>query len=249
MKSMRMEPATQCEIIQALIDFETIERLIALGVKGLAAELEDLHASMDADLALVLSDAGLDARSRENAEGDYLAHINDEYIELSELLPRLHSYSLFLIAYSFFERTLNRVCDSLRKHGGASLAVRDLAGNGISRARDYLVKVMTIEDPFEDRAWVSAKMYGEIRNTIAHANGYVEYRPTDIASLYSRLGAAGIELRQEIMNQPDAQILLTSELVLRSVETYKSLLRSLGGLSDDFVTPKHGLPGIQLGYQ
>lgn len=50
-------------------------------------------------------------------------------------------------------------------------------------------------------------MLAEIRNVIAHANGYVDYLPSDKRSLFSWLEGS-IELKMEIANHEDAQIIL-----------------------------------------
>jgi hypothetical protein len=178
----------------------------------------------------------------ENDEDDYLAHVNDEYIEVSETLPCLYWYSQFLIAYSYFERALNALSMSFQKQNGAAVSIKDMSGQGITRARTYLTKVCEITSPFELPEWQRANLLAEIRNAIAHTSGYVDYLPADKRSLFSRLEGQGIELRTEILNQKDAQIIITREFVLNSIKTYRLLISEIGGLGRNFVTPKHGVP-------
>jgi len=234
---------TQSELVHSLIQLEVIQRLHKLGSKALTVQLAELHASMDSDLEQLHKHCPRsDSLMRGNLEGDYLAHVNDEYIEISETLPNLHAYSVFLIAYSYFERTLNGVCASLRRNSQLPLAVDDLAGRGIIRAESYLRKVAGITSPFELQEWRSAKLFGEIRNNIAHRNGFVDYKPQDTASLWVRLTRAGFELRQETLNQPDGQIILTGDSVLTAISAYKMVLQEVGGFGRSYETPKHGLP-------
>jgi hypothetical protein len=210
-----------------------LERLIKLGQNALDAELNGLHKAMDEDYKTLES---------ENDEGDYLAHVNDEYFEVSETLPCLYWYSQFLIAYSFFERALNALSMSFQKQNGAAASLKDMSGQGIARAKIYLAKVCGITAPFELPEWQQATLLAEIRNVIAHTNGYVDYLPNDKRSLFSRLEGKDIELKTEIANQEDAQIILAQELVLSSIKVYRVLLSEIGGLGRDFITPKHGLP-------
>ena len=101
--------------INELIKLEVLERLCRIGQGALSAELDELHEAMDRDYETL---------ENPNDEDAYLGHINDEYIEVSETLPCLHWYAQFLIAYSFFERSLNAFVYSFasRKQLSESLA-------------------------------------------------------------------------------------------------------------------------------
>lgn len=222
-----------CVAVHASIEFDTIERLCALGKTALDTELNELHKAMDEDYKTL--EPG-------NEEGTYLAHVNDEYIEVSEILPCLHWYSQFLISYSFFERALNALSISFQKNDVLSLSLKDMSGQGITRARTYMMKVCNITKPFELPEWHTANLLAEIRNAIAHRNGYIDYLPNDKGSLYFRLIDKGIELKNDCNNQEDAQIILTGDFVLNSIKVFRRIIEEIGGLEKDFVTPKHGLP-------
>jgi hypothetical protein len=111
MEKVKINDPAWCVAVHALIQLDTLERLIKLGQIALDAELNGLHKAMDEDYKTLES---------ENGEGDYLAHVNDEYIEVSETLPCLYWYSQFLIGYSFFERALNALSMSFQKQNGAA---------------------------------------------------------------------------------------------------------------------------------
>jgi hypothetical protein len=220
-------------VIHALIQLETLERLCALGQSALEMELKELQDAMDEDYKSLTS---------ENEEGDYLAHINDEYIQVAETLPYLYWYSQLLIAHSFFERSLDAICMSHQKEKQYSLSLKDISGQGITRAKTYLVKVCSINTPFHSTEWQWATLFAEIRNAIAHRNGYVDYSPDDKRSLYYRFSEKGIEVKTDVADQQDGRIILTRDLVLASINTYRTIIKDIGGLDRDFVTPKHGLP-------
>ena len=223
-----------CVVVYTLIDFDIIERLCNLGKTALDAEMEYLYQAMDRDYQNLES---------EDEEGDYLAHVNDEYIEVSETLPCLHWYAQFLVSYSFFEKALNNLSYSFQKHKKFTLSLKDIDGQGIARAKTYLSKVCGIETPFTLPEWQMAKLYSEIRNAVAHRSGFVDYVPHDPRSLCFRLQNKGVELKQETFGQDDAQIILTGEFILESLKVYRVILSEIGGLGRDFITPKHGLPG------
>jgi len=217
----------------ALVHFDTLERLIRVGRDALTTELDNLHKAMDADYA---------AFTPEDDEGDYLAHVNDEYIEVSETLPCLYWYSQFLITYSFFEKALNALCMSFQKKNGYSVSLKDMSGQGINRAKLYLSKICRIGAPFKLPEWNQIALAAEVRNAIAHGSGYIDYRPNDKGSLAARLMYKNVEVKTEVSNQEDAQIILGEDFVLDCVKTYRVLLAEIGGLGRDFITPKHGLP-------
>jgi hypothetical protein len=131
---------------------------------------------------------------------------------------------------------------SLQKEHGVAVGLKDMGGQGIARARVYLAKVCSITAPFELPEWSEAGLFAEIRNAIAHTNGFIECRPDDKGSLFSRLARKGIAVRTEVAGQEDGQIVLDQPFVLNSVKTYRVLLAEITGLGRDFITPKHGVP-------
>lgn len=187
-------------------------------------------------------DRDYEAFETPNDEDAYLGHVNDEYIVVSETLPCLHWYAQFLIAYSFFERSLNAFAYSYAGQNGTSLELKDINGRGIDRARRYLSKVCNIEEPFNSLEWQKIRTLSEVRNTIAHRSGYTDYLPDDRGSLYFRLQEDGLELRTEESGQEEVQIFISGDFVLDSIKTFRELLSLVGGLGPGFVTPKHGLP-------
>jgi hypothetical protein len=68
----------------------------------------------------------------------------------------------------------------------------------------------------------------ELRNAVVHRDGYVDYTPDDARSTYSQISKIpNVELKQEVMNQPDAQIVFGPELVLAVLENLKGFTRDL----------------------
>lgn len=44
----------------------------------------------------------------------------------------------------------------------------DLPGEGIEHSRDYAVKVLTVEEPFQSEEWQEIRSYKELRDKIAY---------------------------------------------------------------------------------
>jgi hypothetical protein len=219
--------------IDSLIGLDALERLCGIGSEALSKELDELHRAMDRDYETLNSS---------NEEDTYLRHVNDEYIEASETLPRLHWYAQFLVVYSFFERALNALSESLASKAGTSLVLKDMAGQGVHRAQRYLSKACCVNGPFESPNWQRVLLLSELRNAIAHRSGCIDNLPNDRTSLYCRLQDAGVELRTDLQDQKEAQIFFDGSFVLGSIKIYREMLCIAGGLGTDFTTPKHGKP-------
>lgn len=202
------------KLYQNLIDYGVMERHCKVAKKALEAELNDLESTIAKDIE----------GSDEYFQDAYFRNVNDFYIETTETLPRLQWYAQFLTTYAYFEQSLNDVCCLIRSEYCYSLSLKDLYGQGILRAKNYFVKVASISKSFSVSEWQQAKLLAEVRNAIAHRNGFVEYQPEDPKSVYSRISNLGnIELRQEVMDQQGAQIFFTEELVLKSIDVFKSI--------------------------
>src|SRR4051794_24222198 len=96
------------KVVEAALEFYILERQCKIADAALAEELKKLEEAMASELD------GLDEHSTDG----YFSSINDEYIEVAETLPRLQWYSQFLLAYSFFEKSLNDMCIALRDDSG-----------------------------------------------------------------------------------------------------------------------------------
>ena len=94
---------------------------------------------------------------------------------LAERYPNMLRQWAFTAAYASFEHRLNELCDSLQTEAGLRVAVTDLRGRGIKRARDYIKKVLAQPFPDREHAWSEMLVMQWIRNVIVHADGRIEY--------------------------------------------------------------------------
>jgi hypothetical protein len=111
------------------------------------------------------------------------------------------------VVYGYFEKLLSDFCREQRAARNLKLSLKDLHGQGIERARNYLVKVVGLEKAFSTSEWQSIKFIGVLRIAVAHRDGFVDYEPVSPKPVYSKhRKIKGVELRQEIMDQEDVQI-------------------------------------------
>jgi hypothetical protein len=84
--------------------------------------------------------------------------------------PMIFRQSLFLALYADCEKYLNYQCQELQRMRNFSLSLKDLSGNGIIRARNYLTKVAQVNFP-DGKEWQEIQSYGKLRNCFAHNDG------------------------------------------------------------------------------
>jgi hypothetical protein len=159
---------------------------------------------------------------------DYFDYMYDEYVTVTENLPRTQWYAQFLIVYSTFEHTLQELCRIVQRRSGFDLSFKDLEGMGITRARNYLVKVASVQPPFQSPAWNRALLLADVRNAIAHRNGEIEYQPGNKKSLSARLmNEKHLKLKQIIADQEDARIILEADFVRESIDTLRNIVADI----------------------
>ncbi len=96
---------------------------------------------------------------------------SDEYSLLGEVFTRTLRVSVLFIGYMLFETSLEAICAAEQKHRGHSRVLRDMKGEGIERAKLYLVKVCGVAFPGESREWVRLTDFNKVRNALSHADG------------------------------------------------------------------------------
>lgn len=76
--------------------------------------------------------------------------------------------SLLVSAYAMLENLMAKICRGIGELKGHSVALEDLHGKGIERARLYLQKVAQLEFP-ESQEWSQILRLGRLRNKVVHA--------------------------------------------------------------------------------
>jgi len=140
--------------------------------------------------------------------------------------PQIQWRSEFLVIYSYFEHTLNRLCYEVQKKSKFKLSLKDIHGQGIQRARTYLVKLANVDEPFKAKNWQRAKFLSEIRNKIAHNNSVIKFEISESKSLSAKIqNEQYIELDKVFPNNEEAEIFLSYKFLKQSViELHNCLL-------------------------
>lgn len=205
-------------LYKASWELPTYLRHCEVSKKGLEEELRQLEDEMDKELG------GLNEFEKDS----FFRDVNDHWIETAETLPRLQWYSQLMVVYGYFEKLLNDFCAEYSNSENIKLSVKDLHGQGIERARNYLVKVIGLEKSFNTPDWQSIKQLGALRNSVAHRDGFIDYEPDLQKSVYSVLSNIdGVELRQEVTDQEDAQIYFNDKVIIEAISVFDRFIRNL----------------------
>lgn len=168
--------------------------------------------------------SALDGQDKE----DYAEFMADEYARVVEILPRLQWNAQYLVVYSAFEHALNELCAIVKRRSKLSLSIRDLEGQGIRRAANYLKKVAGVKTPFQTAEWNNAILLADIRNVIAHRNGEIDFRPEDKSSIYYRAKKiTSIEITRAENGDQYVDIILSAEFVRGSIKCLRKILTDI----------------------
>jgi hypothetical protein len=202
------------------IEFAEIERHINFANLSIQKEIKAIEAEIKRKVQPLNPDD-------QDAYDAYHDAMIDEHWRVSEVFPRIQWRSEFLTVYSTFEYMLNKLCCEIQNRSGFELALKDLSGQGIERARNYFVKVAGVKLPFDSPHWQRAKFLALIRNAIAHKNGGIKYEPENLKSLSAKLiKEPHIKLKQCI-NLEDAEIVLSYEFVKQSVVEFRKVMMDI----------------------
>ena len=121
----------------------------------------DLEKMSDLELLLLNFGSDLAYRSEYSGLSDY-----------NEYFPRILRQSVFISLYAYCENLLNQKCYELQSAKKLPLSLKDLSGNGMTRARNYLSKVAQVEFP-NGKEWQEIRIYGKLRNCLVHNSGEI----------------------------------------------------------------------------
>lgn len=93
---------------------------------------------------------------------------------LSIEFPNTQRKSTFISLISYFEKSMNELCEVYEYHNKLTVNFKDMKGRGIERAKFYLVKIVGLDFP-TSRYWNHIVILIRIRNNIVHS--YSEVYP------------------------------------------------------------------------
>lgn len=124
---------------------------------------------------------------------------HEDFLEFDVILKN----SFFTVCFFAFERQLIEMCDRSRDiHGHAESVEEKFLKPGINEAKEYF-RTLGIKLPFDQKIWNDIRIYGEIRNLIAHREALVprDWIHLNYAKTQHIIGGTSIAPRLELNRQ------------------------------------------------
>ncbi|KHS64159.1 hypothetical protein QT13_19220 [Pectobacterium brasiliense] len=157
----------------------------------------------------------------------YENFLEDKSYNLSTEYPNLLWSSYYLLAYSMFENFINEICNEASNKIDTDIDLKDLNGQGLVRARIFLLKVIHIDSFLTNENWEEIKFMGELRNIIAHTTGRLDYNNGNHKKLSEK-----IKRRNDVTltNEYDkgADVFLNKDFLISAIKLFKSSVNELG---------------------
>ncbi|ELA8837594.1 hypothetical protein QYV87_004606 [Vibrio parahaemolyticus] len=200
-------------------EFDSLEQSYSLSARTLMAKAQELESNFNE----------LVGQADEEHRSEYADVLQDEHQSLTDDFPKFQRFSHFILAYSLTEATLNRYCRYAQKRYGFKLSLKDLSGQGIERARNYLIKVVGISPDQFNLYWSDIKLAADIRNVVTHTGGELTFENSAHLKLAKRL--EGVEtVKLEGIDELGGHIRLTDDYVIGFIRTARIFLSSLGAV-------------------
>lgn len=111
------------------------------------------------------------SRLSEEQKEEFYEFYSDDHWELSEVYPNILRESLFVATLSLVEHELISLCKNLYRENKYNLALDEVVGNGIHKAKLYLNKVANVGN---NTQWNGILIFQKIRNFIVHNKGKLD---------------------------------------------------------------------------
>ncbi|MBU8968023.1 hypothetical protein KSS88_04160 [Bacillus altitudinis] len=124
-------------------------------------------------------------------EGDeqelYVDYMYDEIVTYRDDFPAIMRSSILISIYTYLEHELNRFC---RYHNADGFKNYDSRDRGIERAKNFIKDELNMKFPDQTKSWQFINSVREIRNSFAHANGYIDQvsNPIKLRNVIDLLG-------------------------------------------------------------
>jgi hypothetical protein len=133
----------------------------------------------------------------------------DHWADLANEFPQYHRKASFLMIFAMLEDDLTELCKTIAAEQKLTIPLSDMPERGIHRAKAYLTKVADIAFPANTAEWEKIKAFGDIRNVLIHAAGYLDpgNAQHERVKKFSERQDSGLRLqhhaRSQISLQPD----------------------------------------------
>ncbi len=162
----------------------------------------------------------------ERDRDDYEMFLDEQNYNLKFVYPNLLWNSYFLLSYSIFEKFINDICLCASRKSSADIELKDLNGQGIVRARIFLLKVIKLDSFITDKDWEEIRFLGDLRNIIAHTGGTLKYNNDNHKKISKKIiGRIGITISNKSEN--GLEFYLSEDFLISAIKTFQRSINEL----------------------
>ncbi len=168
--------------------------------------------------------------SKEQNDSFYERYGDGQYY-IEDLFPSIQWSAMYVSAYNLFEKTMNDICRTNRKHSESKVELKDLKGKGIHRAKLYLSKALNVKEPFTSDDWREIQNCSKLRNVLAHTSGELDLSNKTHLKVYEMSKTTNdiiIKTRSVFARNDElpeyADIVIMEQLVFDAIERYRKFI-------------------------
>lgn len=204
------------KMIQNMIQRRTEYRLDE--IKKYYEEIEGKFQTEKKRLAKAYEAKVASTKMDEDTKYEIDEYFSEEHYEIENIFLKNLRYSAVVSVYSFLEVALNDLCAYLKRAMGLLLDLGDLTGDGIMRAKVFLIKVCKVDFPEKSNEWQEIMKLNLVRNCIVHTQGDVRCvsSPTKLKDVVRN--TKGLKIDNDIF------LLIDSSYIVTAIENSGQLL-------------------------
>ena len=175
---------------EIIIDFRLLEVGFQLSNLSRHLSLIEEQIVQDEKAARTARDSGLKSLDPTSDEFDFeeqmLRHEYEYQVEI--VFPFIYRNPFILVMYSVYESAVTEIADLVQKKQARNIAIGELKGDFLSRAKKYFVDVLDFKLVGDSKRWEKLQVLRYIRNIVAHSNGRLNPNSDKQASVVRKEG-------------------------------------------------------------
>jgi hypothetical protein len=150
----------------------------------------------------------------------------DHWADLADEFPQYHRKASFLMIFAMLEDDLTQFCKAIAAEQALKTTVFDSEGRGIERAKTYLTIIARFTFPANTRDWQTIKAFGDLRNVLIHAAGYLEpgNAQHEGVKTFSKRRQSGLRVRHHARSQITLEPKFLPSMIATLEKFYELLL-------------------------
>lgn len=154
-------------------------------------------------------------------ENDAHEYFGEMYQEIDGVNVPLFRHSTIVTLYTFLESSMNNLCRNLFRLKKYNVDLSDLRGEGIVRARLYLMKLADVDFELLNGDWSRLLGLNSIRNCLVHNEGRIKGSKSEVKLMNNVDNTIGV------YSNHNSEIIIEREYIDNCIDTIENFLLAL----------------------